>query len=295
MPKPDELIAHSSNLKLLKDNYNNNFPHSWIFNGIKGIGKYKTAINFIQTIHNTSKNYNQHVFEINSDEKLVLLDDIRNLISQISLTNADSDKKCFIVIDNANLLNFNSFNALLKTIEEPPENTILFIICHDKKRIPKTILSRCISLDFKPLTIDEIKKYCVLNEINLANFDLENNSNLIGGSIEKLLLYISDEGIMIKNKLEKIINSEKLNIAEFESFFEMISKDVDKNFKIISNYIYSSQRSKYLQNINNKVALTKILKFFKNIEIFTKQDLNIDKKKELHFLITEYIDTNVHE
>ena len=56
-----------------------------------------------------------------------------------------------MIIDNADNLNFNSFNALLKTIEEPPENTVILIISHDIPKIPKTIISRCTTIKFNCL------------------------------------------------------------------------------------------------------------------------------------------------
>ena len=84
-----------------------------------------------------------------------MVDDVRLLRNQINLTNANENQNCFVIIDNADSLNFNSYNAMLKTIEDPPSNTIIIIISHNIKKIPKTISSRCIKLDFKPL----VKRY----------------------------------------------------------------------------------------------------------------------------------------
>ena len=71
------------------------------------------------------KNYAQFVYEINGDDNLALIDDVRKIINQSFLTNSINNSKTFLVIKNLELLNINSKNALLKTIEEPPNNTIL--------------------------------------------------------------------------------------------------------------------------------------------------------------------------
>ena len=187
-------------LNILKSNYKKNFPHAWIFNGIKGIGKY--SINFIKSVNNKKLNHEQYLFEINLDKNLALIEDIRNIINQAHLTNANKNEKCFILIDNSDSLNFNSYNALLKTIEEPPENTVLIIICHNLNKIPKTIQSRCIRLDFKPLSKTQINEFCLNNKIVTNEFDLEKNYNLFNGSIQKFLLFASEEGKF----LNKIFN-----------------------------------------------------------------------------------------
>ncbi len=289
------LIAHNDNLDLLLNKFNNNFHHSWLFSGIKGIGKYKTAIHFIKTIYGDKENFDQQVFKVNNDENFAMLDDIRILINQISLTNSDHNTKSFIIIDNADSLNFNSFNALLKTIEEPPNNTVIIIICHDVRNIPKTIISRCIKLNFQPLNINELQEYCNLKNLILDNSFLNENYNLIGGSIEKLLILTNKEGKFIKQKLEEILENKELKISEFEEFYDYISKDYSKSFRLIFDIIFTKQKIKFIESYNKKPTLTKILNFFSRVNYITNQNLNIGNKKELFYLLTEYINTNNNE
>ena len=69
-----------------------------------------------------------------------MIEDVRNLINQSYLTNSSSNKyKTFVIVNNFELLNINSSTALLKTIEEPPNNTIIVIITHNLKLIPKQL------------------------------------------------------------------------------------------------------------------------------------------------------------
>ena len=135
---------------LLK-NYKDKLPHSWIFYGTKGTGKREFLINFVKEIYKENNDYKQFLYEINSFENIALIEDVRNLINQSYLTNSSSNKyKTFVIVNNFELLNINSSTALLKTIEEPPNNTIIVIITHNLKLIPKTIKSRCIRLRFSP-------------------------------------------------------------------------------------------------------------------------------------------------
>ncbi len=147
-----DIYGHINEFNQLLNAYKKKFPHSWIFFGPKGSGKYKILLEFIKNIYKNNKSYLQNIFEINGNDDCALIDDVRRIISQTSLTNSsDSDLKSFFIINNAEFLNFNSLNALLKTIEEPPKNTIIIIITNNLKKIPKTITSRCMHLYFNPM------------------------------------------------------------------------------------------------------------------------------------------------
>ena len=292
MRPPTKIFGHNEQFKILNESYRVKFPHAWIFNGIKGIGKYSTAVSFIKSICKIERGYTQNFFEINSEENPVLVDDIRLLINQINLTNANENQNCFIVIDNADGLNFNSYNAMLKTIEDPPSNTIIIIISHDIKRIPKTILSRCIKLDFKPLNKKNMFEFCKYYDVDCKHFNLEKNYFLTNGSIERLFFLVSEEGKIIQEYFDKLENNKSFKMSEFELFYDLIAHNYDKLFSLIMNHIFFIQKGRFLKYYQNKAYIKKILIFFSNIRILYIQNLNIDKKKELYYLLSEYIKTN---
>ena len=292
MINPTKIIGHNEQLKILNESYHVQFPHAWIFNGIKGIGKYSTAVSFIRSVCKIKGSNTQNFFEINSEENPVLVDDIRLLINQINLTNANENQNCFIIIDNANSLNFNSYNAMLKTIEDPPSNTIIILISHDIKRIPKTISSRCIKLDFKPLNKKNMFEFCKYYDVDCKHFDLEKKYFLTNGSIERLFFLISEEGKIIQEYFDKLEKNKSFKMSEFELFYDLIAQDYDKLFSLIMNHIFFIQKGRFLKYYQNKAYIKKILIFFSNIRILYIQNLNIDKKKELYYLLSEYIKTN---
>ena len=179
------------------------FPHSWIFHGPKESGKRKFLDIFIKSIYK-KLNIDQFVFEINSDENIALVDDVRNFINQCNLTNSvENINKSFLVINNLELLNKNSVVALLKTLEEPPPNTILILITHNLKLIPKTIQSRCVKIKFNPHKL-LASKYEYKSE--------QENLLISNGSPSIYNLLQSNDGNLIKGEIMKILESKNLNI-----------------------------------------------------------------------------------
>ena len=82
----EKTFGHQEQLKILLDSFNNlKFPHSWIFNGNKGIGKYKTLIEFIKNVTKNDFKFNQNIYNLNSEDKPALINDIRAIINQINL------------------------------------------------------------------------------------------------------------------------------------------------------------------------------------------------------------------
>ena len=163
------LFGHYEIFDTLKNLYlNKKFPNKIILSGEKGIGKFTLAhhiINYILSL-NEDHNYDTKDYKINSENKsfkliknksnpnfnLIDVEDgkknidinqIRDLISNLNKSSFNESPR-FVLIDNINLLNLNSVNALLKVIEEPNDN-INFILINSNKRVLPTLKSRCIN------------------------------------------------------------------------------------------------------------------------------------------------------
>ena len=147
----ESIVGHKKQKEFLSSLNLDQFHHSWIFYGKNGIGKRTTLLNFINQIIE-KKNFHNNIRAIECDKK-TSIDEVREIINYTNLTNANNDEKIFVIIDNADYLNYNSFNALLKTIEEPPINTIIVLILENIKAIPKTVISRCNLLKFEMLSL----------------------------------------------------------------------------------------------------------------------------------------------
>ena len=174
------------------------YPNKILLSGQKGIGKSTLAYHFINYILSDSEEFKYDIknFEINtksktfktlinltntnltivdvkSDKKSIDINQIRDLIINLNKSSFNN-KPRFVLIDNIELLNANSVNALLKILEEPNDN-IFFILIHNNKKVLPTLLSRCINYK-----ISLNNKQC----LEIANNLLEDNfENLVNKDI----------------------------------------------------------------------------------------------------------------
>ena len=144
-----------------------NIHHSYLISGSHGIGKTSIARIFAKCINckkgislnpcekciscieiNNGKNID--VIEIDAASK-TKIEDIREIINSTKYMPHYSTNKIYI-IDEVHMLSINSFNALLKTLEEPPENTKFILITTDINKIPATITSRCIQIELRKIS-----------------------------------------------------------------------------------------------------------------------------------------------
>ena len=159
--------------------------HAYMFVGKEGIGKKLLAIEFAKQIMNQKDNtFNESDFKIILPESdLIKVEEIRNLINEIYLKPIFSKHK-ILIIDDADKMNANAQNALLKVLEEPPAYATLRLIVSHKERIIKTILSRVTEIVFNPLNREELEQIVSGGNINLE---------YARGSVSKALSIISEE------------------------------------------------------------------------------------------------------
>ena len=266
-------------LDYLINNYKQKIHHSWIFHGPKGSGKSMFLDYFFKKIYD-KKNYAQFVYEINGDENLALIDDVRKIINQSFLTNSINNSKTFLVIKNLELLNINSKNALLKTIEEPPNNTILILITHNFKLIPKTIKSRCIKIKFNP--------YKSIIYKNIKKDTYEENFKIGNGQPQVIKDLVSEDGKFVKNELLSLLKKSKLDFLGFENLYIRISKSYDQYFPVIINILFYILKNKFRNNMQNIKINKQILTYLDFLNENFKKKFQLDKKRSLYLILNEY-------
>ena len=260
----------------------NNLPNKILLSGEKGIGKSTLAyhlINFALSenedhsydhknykINSENKSYkltqnksnpNFYLIDVLEDKKNIDINQIRELIINLNKSSFNK-KKRFVLIDNIELLNINSINALLKILEEPNEN-INFILINNNKRVLPTLKSRC--LNFK-VFLSKDQSIRTVNQILNDDINTVINNNLYDyyttpGKLFKLIklseLYNIDFvnydlnstlKTIIKDKLYK---KDKLIIEIIFSFIELYFRNniSSENINLIKSYSY------FLKKINN--------------------------------------------
>ena len=287
-----KIFGHKDQINLLtKCLKKKNVPQSWILHGLKGLGKFTLIENLIKTINPDSKSIvNQNSFIINSDNNESSIEDIRILIKQLSLTNNSNNNgsdKTFVIIDNADELNFNSHNALLKTIEEPSLSSIIILISHNLKRIPKTVSSRCIKLKFSELCESEFEEFVGFNfPDQIDNFvDYYKVSKGIPGV---LFSFLNSDGSEIKELTSKILEKNNFDANLFYSLEKFIDDKDHYNYKLILNFIYVFLRLEIQKYFDNETKFKEILNLLNLINPGSSEKILVDKKKELHYIFSEF-------
>ncbi len=252
----------------------NKLPNKILFTGEKGIGKSTLAyhlINFILSEHEEfsydEKNYkinpenksykliqnrsnpNFNLIDVLEDKKNIDIHQIRELIKNLNKSSFNK-KPRFVLIDNIDLLNINSINALLKVLEEPNEN-IFFILINNNKKVLPTLISRC--LNFKVFLTNDQSIEIVNQILNKNIYNLINDEFFYfyctPGKILNLLNLILLYEIDLKN----------INIHKFLSL--MIRDKIYKKDKSFISIIFT-----YIEvYIRNKISVKEpnLFEFYK--------------------------------
>ena len=236
---------------------NKNFSHSYIFSGIKGIGKYTFAKDFAKCILEDSMM--QDYYELGPDGKSIKVSQIRELQNVINIKPTFSKKSVYI-IDDADLMTIEAQNSLLKTLEEPPEYAVIILIVHNERSILSTVKSRCVNIKFNKLSDKDIKKYFLKNDLNFEDKNINvfkvldgslNNIDFIRDDYDELLKlmvfvtnlkknqvinFFQDASVFYDNHDKIIRLLEYLNILLFEnSYFQLIEIVEKTKNKILMN------------------------------------------------------------
>lgn len=200
-------------------------PHGLLLTGPKGIGLKQFSLVFAMRILCESTETNLEFacgdckscelfklsshpdlkfIEVEEDKKFISTTQIRKMIKYVSLKSFSTNNKV-IIINQADIMQRSASAALLKTLEEPPEQSILILLSHQHSKLPITIRSRCHRIDFKP-TYDEIA-IGWLSE-NLENTELSPNLllHLTGGGPLRALELGNEEDLMSRHELVSDLN-----------------------------------------------------------------------------------------
>jgi DNA polymerase-3 subunit gamma/tau len=165
-----EVLGQDHIVKVLESSIENgNISHAYIFAGSRGTGKTSVARIFAKEIGTTPNDISEIDAASNTG-----VDDIRALNESVSTLPFESKYKVYI-LDEAHMLSKSAWNALLKTIEEPPKHVIFIFATTEANKIPETIISRCQTFSFKKPT-QKVLKDVVVAIAKKEGFSLEASS-----------------------------------------------------------------------------------------------------------------------
>lgn len=260
-PKTFELVyGQDVIVKTLKNVIKNDkLSHAYLFTGPRGTGKTSSAKLFAKAI-NCSNNKdgdacneceNCKSFNNNSNPDIIEIDaasnngvdEIREIKNKVSLVPSMSKYKVYI-IDEVHMLSIGAFNALLKTLEEPPEYIIFILATTEPQKIPATIISRCQRFDFKSISHDKMKQ-CLENIISKENINIDDGAieeiinNSKGGMRDAIGLLDQASAFcnnnITANDIEEL--SGNISIKQIRTFLlNIMQKEYNVIFDSISNY-----------------------------------------------------------
>ncbi len=254
--------------------------HAYLFSGSRGTGKTSVARIFAREIGCTEKD----LYELDGASNNGV-DNIRELCDGARTMPFDSPKKVYI-IDEVHMLSKGAFNALLKTLEEPPAHVVFILATTELYKVPDTIISRCQPLSFKkPNEETLVKMISVVSK--KENIEVEKDAtNLIAllgdGSfrdtqviLQQVFSYSKDKKVTLK-EVEEVTGAPSSTMSH-ELILSMLDSNIKKSFSI-SNKLSIS-------NLDIKIFLKMVIKDLRKVLIIKfapdmKKELLLEMSKE---------------
>ena len=309
----DDLIGQEVVAETIKNAIKlNKTPNAYLFTGIRGIGKTTTARivakslnclngpdklckdDFCENCEAISNSSHIDVLEMDAASKTGV-DDVRDLI-EFSRYGPTSAKYKIFIIDEVHMLSKQAFNALLKTLEEPPEYLKFIFATTEIKKIPITVVSRCQRFDLSRIKSSELFEF--IKKIK----DKENGK--ASDDALKLIVKISEGSVrdalsLLDRGLLTLENGKELDLISAQSIFGYFDKSqlIDL-FKLIlegnEDEVIKIYRKIYDQGIEPKVFINDFLEliyYFKNINFLTLESTNFTLNDEEFSKIKEISNT----
>ena len=296
----DEVIGQDHVVQVIKNSIEQERVHqAFLFSGTRGVGKTTIArllakcLNCMSSDAPTSQPCNKCESSISIQEGKSIdfleidaasrtgVEHMRELLSSVHTSPSVSRFKIFL-IDEVHMLSKGSFNALLKTLEEPPSHVIFLMATTDPEKVPKTVISRCLQLNLKTVSRNNLqehfRKICEKEGINSDDESLSlvaksaegsvrdgltlldqaiahGNGKLVADDVKKLLGTIDDS--LIYELLDSITDGRKEDAFKTLNNIEKLNPDYEALLKDLISNIHEVSMHQVLEN-SNKEPVSKI-------------------------------------
>lgn len=288
-------VGHSSLIENFKNRCSNgNLSHAQLISGEDGIGKSILAEILGKLILNGDLN-REYVDIINyrPSKASFGVDDVREIIDEVNKKPFEGDKKV-IIIHQGNKLTIQAQNALLKTIEEPPTEVYIIILCESLELILDTIKSRCEIYKLTPLTKDELYKYIAIKGYDYSDEEKSSAIAFSEGIPGRIDRYFSDTELqelrdkivdlllqLTNNEIEAILEKEEQLVSYKQNKEEVINvlssfiRDILVNKEVYNeNLIINRDKIKEIERLTNEMSFKKLNKMLLGLQEASKNIKN---------------------
>lgn len=287
----NEVVGQTNIVQTLENEIKmNKLTHAYLFSGPRGCGKTSIAKIFSKLVNDvTIDNSYVDIWEMDAASNNGV-EEIRKVIDSVNYLPVELKYKVYI-IDEVHMLSKAAFNALLKTLEEPPAYAIFILATTEIQKIPATIISRCQRFDFNRISIDDMVKrmdeILVLENISFETDALVKVASLADGAMRDALSIlesiISNSGDVTIDNINKV-----LNIVDNESIDKILNYIDNKDVVSVIN-LYEELKIKGIDDIRflndiitvikDKIINEGIYYYSKFLPLLTEASVNIEFSK----------------
>lgn len=318
-----QIIGHESIMEHLQNAIQaKKISHAYLFQGEEGMGKKLIASVFAKTLQceeggiepcnhciscmQMDSGNHPDIIWVTHEKASIGVDDIRLQVNGDIMVKPYNSRYKIYIIDEAEKLTEQAQNALLKTIEEPPEYAVIILLANNINSILSTILSRCVQLNLKPVDKNIIKEFLMI-KYKIPDYAASVAADFSGGNVGKAIKYASSEEFMrIKDNvlhLLKYIDDMEVYevIAGLKTFSEgkaVINDYIDLMvlwyrdvlmFKATAdpNLLLYKEELSFIRKQSNKISyegLEKIISAMEKAKVRLKANVNFDIAIELMLL-----------
>ena len=279
----NDIVGQNHIVSVLKNAIDKDqISHAYLFYGSRGTGKTSIAKIFANEVNRNEiyQKENVDIIEIDAASNNGV-DEVRDIKEAIKFLPTEGKYKVYI-IDEVHMLTTAAFNALLKTLEEPPAHVIFILATTEIHKIPATILSRCQRFEFKNLSqeqlIDRLKYIAKEENLVIEEAAIEKIATLAKGGLRDAISILDQvsnyaEEITLNHILEVTSSISEDDILEF--YRGLLQGDVTKSLLKYNEFVAQAKDTKLL--LNDLINVTRDIVVYKNLKDIKHTVYNVEK------------------
>lgn len=279
----NDIVGQNHIVSVLKNAIDKDqISHAYLFYGSRGTGKTSIAKIFANEVNGNEiyQKENVDIIEIDAASNNGV-DEVRDIKEAIKFLPTEGKYKVYI-IDEVHMLTTAAFNALLKTLEEPPAHVIFILATTEIHKIPATILSRCQRFEFKNLSqeqlIDRLKYIAKEENLIIEDAAIEKIATLAKGGLRDAISILDQvsnyaEEITLNHILEVTSSISEDDILEF--YRGLLQGDVTKSLLKYNEFVAQAKDTKLL--LNDLINVTRDIVVYKNLKDTKHTAYNVEK------------------